>query len=169
MESDKDSSNTEPEQTPVTPHLQMSMVSGSGSSGGVRQPKKRRRMLDGSNNTLGSSSVDRPVDYFEPQIVSGVGGDTSELPVTDYYDGFGQYVANEIRQMDRQSVIIAKRLINEVLFLGQMGMLNVHTRIETPSSRPTTGKKSKCSRSAENQQHGDESPTVPRVEFMETP
>jgi len=90
--------------------------------------------------------------------------------VADYYDGFSRYVSNELRQMDRQSVIIAKRLINEVLFLGQMGILTVNTRIETP---PTVSgrRKNQSSNSVKLdssllQHGGDELPTP--IEFMET-
>jgi len=94
-------------------------------------------------------------DFYEPQILGGVGGDPADPPVADYYDGFGRYAANELRQMDRQSVIIAKRLVNEVLFLGQMGMLNVNTRIETPSTgRRKNGSSANASKSeARNRRH----------------
>lgn len=95
---------------------------------GGRRQKRRWRGTD-------HYSVAAGADFFEPQIVGGVGGDPAELPMADYYDGFGRYVANELRQMDRQSVIIAKRLVNEVVFLGQMGMLNVNTRIEQAEDR----------------------------------
>ncbi|KAF0761611.1 MADF domain-containing protein [Aphis craccivora] len=169
---DKDSCSTDPEYqqscTAVNSNLQTvlnGIGGGSGGSGGgggsgdgVKRPKRRRRLLDVSAVQNGPSA--RPsqpqqppdrysggagaADFYEPQILGGVGGDPSELPVADYYDGFGRYAANELRQMDRQSVIIAKRLVNEVLFLGQMGMLNVNTRIETP----TTGRRKNASASA---------------------
>ncbi|XP_025193021.1 uncharacterized protein LOC112593021 [Melanaphis sacchari] len=133
---------------------------GAGEGDGVKRPKRRRRVLDVSSavqNGGPSARVSHPppppdryssgtgaTDFYEPQILGGVGGDPAEPPVADYYDGFGRYAANELRQMDRQSVIIAKRLVNEVLFLGQMGMLNVNTRIETP----TTGRRKNASASA---------------------
>lgn len=116
----RDSCSIEPDQTPLTTASSLQMTMG-GIDGRTR--KRRWRVTD-------HYSVAAGADFFEPQIVGGVGGDPAEPPVADYYDGFGRYVANELRQMDRQSVIIAKRLVNEVVFLGQMGMLNVNTRIE---------------------------------------
>jgi len=94
-------------------------------------------------------------DFYEPQILGGVGGDPTDPPVADYYDGFGRYAANELRQMDRQSVIIAKRLVNEVLFLGQMGMLNVNTRIETPTTgrRKNASASTACKSESHNRRH----------------
>jgi len=106
-------------------------------------------------------------DFYEPQILGGVGGDPTEPPVADYYDGFGRYVANELRQMDRQSVIIAKRLTYEVLFLGQMGMLNVGTRIETPSPGRRKNEMFHGPETYQHQQH-DEHESMAPVEFMET-
>ncbi|XP_060833568.1 uncharacterized protein LOC132917059 [Rhopalosiphum padi] len=153
---DKDSCSTEPEyQQPCTAtnNSLQTVLSGSGGGDGVKRPKRRRRVLDVQNGPSARASQPPPppdryssgttgaADFYEPQILGGVGGDPAEPPVADYYDGFGRYAANELRQMDRQSVIIAKRLVNEVLFLGQMGMLNVNTRIETP----TTGRRKNAS------------------------
>ncbi|XP_022181707.1 uncharacterized protein LOC111041659 isoform X2 [Myzus persicae] len=157
---DKDSCSTEPEYQQPCAATSSSMQTSGG--GGVRRPKRRRRVLDVSSVVQNGPSaraapapqppapphsLDRfsgsagAADFYEPQILGGVGGDPADPPVADYYDGFGRYAANELRQMDRQSVIIAKRLVNEVLFLGQMGMLNVNTRIETP----TTGRRKNAS------------------------
>lgn len=116
----------------------------------------------------GPSSTTAAADLCEPQILGGVGGDVAQPPVADYYDGFGRYVANELRQMDRQSVVIAKRLTNEVLFLGQMGMLNVNTRIETP---PAGRRKNRAEAAAHynHQQHDEQyHESLAVVEFMET-
>ncbi|VVC44840.1 MADF domain [Cinara cedri] len=160
---DRDSCSTEPDQQPPSATGSLQMVMGGADAHnsviGGKRPKSRRRKI-GRYSAL-------PVDFYEPQIVGGVGGDPAEPPVADYYEGFGRYVANELRQMDRQSVIIAKRLVNEVVYLGQMGMLNVNTRIEQAGKR-------KASRTpAEYRFDGNESPssalhTPPPVEFMET-
>lgn len=162
---DRDSCSTEPDQPAPSAasnlKLQGQLTMGGADSGGVigaRRPKRRRRIID---------RYPAPgAEFYEPQIVGGVGGDPAEPPVADYYDGFGRYVANELRQMDRQSVIIAKRLVNEVVFLGQMGMLNVNTRIEQAGKR-------KNNRATGHRFDGNESPssmlrTPPPVEFMET-
>lgn len=138
-------------------------------------PKKRRRVLDvlagpsscaaaadGHYEPQQVSYAAAAVDYYEPQVVGGVGVDPAEPPVADYYDGFGRYAANELRQMDWQSVIIAKRLVNEVLFLGQMGKLTVDTRIETPPPPPPPG-----TRKNGGDRDACSSP-IPSVELMET-
>ncbi|XP_003243160.1 uncharacterized protein LOC100572795 [Acyrthosiphon pisum] len=167
---DKDSCSTEPEylQQPCTATSSglQTILSGSGADG-VRRPKRRRRVLDVSPAQNGPSARAPPpapdrfsntagaADFYEPQILGGVGGDPTDPPVADYYDGFGRYAANELRQMDRQSVIIAKRLVNEVLFLGQMGMLNVNTRIETPttSRRKNASSSTGCKSELHNRRH----------------
>lgn len=172
------------------------MIMDEGGTGtGAMRPKRRRRILDAtgpppSQPPSSSATVSQPptpayryaqttaADLYESQILGGVGGDPAEPPVADYYDGFGRYVANELRQMDRQSVIIAKRLINEVLFLGQMGMLNVNTRIETPPPPSARRKHVKQEQplpppppQPPQQQHAynqSDELTVATVEFMET-
>lgn len=186
---DKDSCSTEPDQLTAANSLQMVMgvggdAAGYGSGGGgSKRPKRRRRILDAIGPTAAAAQTDRYSsaggDFYESQILGGVGGDPAEPPVADYYDVFGQYVANELRQMDRQSVIIAKRLVNEVLFLGQMGMLNVNTRIETPPSsssssgrRKNAAAKSSDHHHQQNNHHGAQQPdgrdSLTPVEFMET-
>lgn len=166
---DKDSCSTEPEyQQPCTATSSglQTILSGSGADS-VRKPKRRRRVLDVSPAQNGPSARAAPPppppdrfsgsagasDFYEPQILGGVGGDPTDPPVADYYDGFGRYAANELRQMDRQSVIIAKRLVNEVLFLGQMGMLNVNTRIETPTTSRRKNASSSTACKSESQCH----------------
>lgn len=114
----------------------------------TRRRPKRRRVL--------KIDPERFCESFEPHIVGGVGGPGE--PPGDYYDGFGRYAANELRQMDRQSVIIAKRLINEVMFLGQMGMLDVNTRIANHNHKKNVVIK------IEDSQTGE----LP-MDFMETP
>ncbi|XP_025425472.1 uncharacterized protein LOC112694266 [Sipha flava] len=179
---DKDSCSTEPEQPTAASSLQMIMDEGGAGTGGAIRPKRRRRILDATGPPSSAAAAAQPTyryaqttagDFYDPQILGGVGGDPAEPPVADYYDGFGRYAANELRQMDRQSVIIAKRLINEVLFLGQMGMLNVNTRIETPPTARRKHAKQELSHHhhPQNQQHpyqSDDSTAVPPVEFMET-
>lgn len=167
---DKESCFFETDQPPpiVVSSLQTTMDAVDANGGGdVHRPKRRRRrLLDVSSSThldWYTPSISAAADSFEPQILGGVGGDPVDPPVADYYDGFGRYVANELRQTDRQSVIIAKRLINEVLFLGQMGMLNVNTRIETPP--PTVGRRKNA---VLQQQSYDERELMTPVEFMET-
>lgn len=165
---DKDSCSTEPDQPSAASSLQMIM----GDSSGGRRPKRRRRIFDAAGPSTVSANADRypaatsaAADYYEPQILGGVGVDPAEPPVADYYDGFGRYVANELRQMDRQSVIIAKRLVNEVLFLGQMGMLNVSTRIETP---PQPSRRKIKSDTPVHMHDGHDLLASTAVEFMET-
>lgn len=143
-----------------------------GGGSGSRRPKRRRRIFDAPGPSSASANFDRypattsvTTDFYEPQILGGVGVDPAELPVADYYDGFGRYVANELRQMDRQSVIIAKRLVNEVLFLGQMGMLNVSTRIETP---PQPSRRKNKHDTPMHVQDGYDLLAPTPVEFMET-
>lgn len=148
------------------------MTIGGGSGSGSRRPKRRRRIFDAVGPSTVTANTDRypasnsvTADFYEPQILGGVGGDPAEPPVADYYNGFGRYVANELRQMDRQSVIIAKRLVNEVLFLGQMGMLNVNTRIETP---PQSNRRKNKHDTSMHIQDGHDLLTPTPVEFMET-
>jgi len=198
---DKDSCSTEPEYLVQQPCAATSsglqtILSGSGTDA-VRRPKRRRRVLEVSPAQNGPSARAPPppdrfsvsagaADFYEPQILGGVGGDPTDPPVADYYDGFGRYAANELRQMDRQSVIIAKRLVNEVLFLGQMGMLNVNTRIETPTTgrRKNASSSTACKSESHNRRHQEDndddndcedgggressSSPMPPVEFMET-
>ncbi|XP_015371923.1 PREDICTED: uncharacterized protein LOC107167411 [Diuraphis noxia] len=167
---DKDSCSTEPEYQQPCTATSSNLHTSAGD--GVKRPKRRRRVLDVSAAPNGLSSRAPPppppltplerfsgntgtADFYEPQILGGVGGDPADPPVADYYDGFGRYAANELRQMDRQSVIIAKRLVNEVLFLGQMGMLNVNTRIETPPTgrRKNASSANACKSESRNRRH----------------
>ncbi|XP_050423502.1 uncharacterized protein LOC126835185 isoform X2 [Adelges cooleyi] len=120
-----------------------------------RRPKRQRVALEGY--------PERFYESFEPHVVSGAGGPGE--PPGDYYNGFGRYAANELRQMDRQSVIIAKRLINEVMFLGQMGMLDVNTRI-AGANQPN--KNSQKNAAAKVEYAAPQSEELP-MEFMDTP
>lgn len=153
---------------------------GSSSSGNRRFKKRRRRVVDLTGSASRSQSDHRysGSDFYESQILGGVNaGDHVEPPVADYFDGFGRYVGNELRQMDKQSVILAKRLMNEVLFLGQMGLLTVNTRVETPPPPSTTSGRRKTSTSVKMETHYqhqndggryESSTLTPPVEFMET-
>ncbi|GIX79232.1 MADF domain-containing protein [Caerostris extrusa] len=53
-----------------------------------------------------------------------------EVPSPSSPDGqevFGQYVASRLRQMDKTNQTLSERLISEVLFRGQMGLLSRKT------------------------------------------
>ncbi|GFY69176.1 MADF domain-containing protein [Trichonephila inaurata madagascariensis] len=51
----------------------------------------------------------------------------STSPTPDAEEVFGRYVASKLRHMDKSSQMLSERLISEVLFRGQMGLLTRST------------------------------------------
>ncbi|GFT88761.1 uncharacterized protein NPIL_554531 [Nephila pilipes] len=58
-------------------------------------------------------------------------------PTPDGQEVFGRYVASKLRQMDKSSQMLSERLISEVLFRGQMGLLTRNTCLGEDDPPPT--------------------------------
>ncbi|KAG8192202.1 hypothetical protein JTE90_009963 [Oedothorax gibbosus] len=54
----------------------------------------------------------------------------------DPQDTFGRYVASKLREMDKSQQILSERLISEVLFRGQMGLLSNKTCLSDDDLAP---------------------------------
>ncbi|GFR28996.1 uncharacterized protein TNCT_290151 [Trichonephila clavata] len=63
--------------------------------------------------------------------------EVSTSPTPDAQEVFGHYVASKLRQMDKSSQMLSERLISEVLFRGQMGLLTRSTSLTSDEPPPT--------------------------------
>ncbi|GBN31465.1 hypothetical protein AVEN_27317-1 [Araneus ventricosus] len=61
-------------------------------------------------------------------------------PPPDGQEVFGRYVASKLREMDKASQMLSERLIAEVLFRGQMGLLSRNTCLSDDEQQPPTVK-----------------------------
>ncbi|GFW37981.1 MADF domain-containing protein [Trichonephila clavipes] len=61
----------------------------------------------------------------------------STSPTPDAEEVFGRYVASKLRHMDKSSQMLSERLISEVLFRGQMGLLTRSTSLTGEDPPPT--------------------------------
>ncbi|XP_054707578.1 uncharacterized protein LOC129217322 [Uloborus diversus] len=52
--------------------------------------------------------------------------------ILDDHDVFGKYVASKLRKMEKPMQMFSERLISEILYRGQMGMLGPGTSVQEP-------------------------------------
>uniref|UniRef100_A0A182X0A5 MADF domain-containing protein n=1 Tax=Anopheles quadriannulatus TaxID=34691 RepID=A0A182X0A5_ANOQN len=80
------------------------------------------------------SSIDQGVDTR-----ASYGSASNNVPFTskreDAFDIFGKHVAYKLRSLNKQQSILAQKLINDVLFEGEMETLNRHCKISIPNDR----------------------------------
>lgn len=54
----------------------------------------------------------------------------------DRYDIFGKGVTLKLRDLDKTQALFAEKIINEALFLGEMGNLTISHKVMTPTTTP---------------------------------
>lgn len=63
----------------------------------------------------------------------------------DRYDIFGKGVTLKLRDLDKTQALFAEKIINEALFLGEMGNLTISHKVMTPTTTPFDGVYSRSS------------------------
>ncbi|XP_046986069.1 uncharacterized protein LOC124556087 [Schistocerca americana] len=85
-----------------------------------------------SNNSLSNAprgKRKRSMEDKTGEILSLVGKKLNTMQPPDPFDTFGQHVANKLRALTPQQNIIAQKLINDVLFEGDMESLNRNFKV----------------------------------------
>ncbi|XP_046986329.1 uncharacterized protein LOC124556414 [Schistocerca americana] len=85
-----------------------------------------------SNNSLSNAprgKRKRSMEHKTDEILSLVDKKLNTMQPPDPFDTFGQHVANKLRALTPQQNIIAQKLINDVLFEGDMEALNRNFKV----------------------------------------
>lgn len=85
----------------------------------------------------GYSDEERRSEYSEGGSRDSRGDDGDDRREEDQFDLFGRLVVMKMRALPREQRIIAEKLINDALFLAEMGDLTTqHTIVKGPSPNP---------------------------------
>ncbi|XP_053679045.1 uncharacterized protein LOC128729566 [Anopheles nili] len=87
-----------------------------GSAPRSQPPKKKRKLLTKNS---------RKVGFIEPVVEKHSTSVTGE----DQFDVYGKLVAHKLRSFDKLQATFSQRLINEILFEGEMGVLNRNYKV----------------------------------------